>query len=126
VHFGFPFKNVDRAYLNTFTALFLVSPCVRINYYIDEYAHRASVADILLVSFCGLCEMKEVKGVIDTHTHIFPPHQIENRQQLLETDKGFAEIYGDPKARLADAAQLLEIIDDVFFCGAVAAGFAFL
>ncbi len=70
--------------------------------------------------------MKEVKGVIDTHTHIFPPHQIENRQQLLETDKGFAEIYGDPKARLADAAQLLEIIDDVFFCGAVAAGFAFL
>lgn len=70
--------------------------------------------------------MKEVKGVIDAHTHIFPPHQIENRQQLSETDKGFAEIYSDPKAQLADADQLLEIIDDVFFLGAVAAGFAFL
>ena len=111
--------------MNTFTALFLVSTCVRVNYYIDEYAHRDSVAGILLVSFCGLFEMKDVTGVIDAHTHIFPPYQIKNRKKLLEIDKGFAELYSDPKARLADADQLLEIIEDDFFSGAVAAGFAF-
>jgi predicted TIM-barrel fold metal-dependent hydrolase len=70
--------------------------------------------------------MNQVKGVIDAHTHIFPPSQCKRRSQLVESDKGFAELYSNPAARLADGIDLLGVIDGEFFVGAVTAGFGFL
>ncbi len=45
--------------------------------------------------------------IIDFHTHIFPPEVIAHRQEYAERDPWFAELYGDPRAKMADADQLI-------------------
>lgn len=49
--------------------------------------------------------------VIDFHTHIMPPHIIQNRAEYARADKGFADIFSDPKAKLATAEELIAAMD---------------
>ncbi len=45
--------------------------------------------------------------IVDFHTHIFPPEVIAGRARLARRDSWFEELYGDPRARMADADQLI-------------------
>jgi uncharacterized protein len=45
--------------------------------------------------------------IVDFHTHIFPPEIIARREDFAARDPWFAELYGDPRARMADADQLI-------------------
>lgn len=64
-------------------------------------------------------------AVIDAHVHLFAPGQVARRAELVATDPTFAELYRDPKAKLAVAADLLRALDRAGIDRAVAAGFAF-
>lgn len=61
----------------------------------------------------------------DSHTHLFAPRQAAARADLCGRDQTFAELYADPKAKLATADELLAALDEVGFDRAVAVGFAF-
>ena len=43
--------------------------------------------------------------IVDVHTHIFPPRMLEQREQLAAADPGFADLYGDPRAKMATASR---------------------
>ncbi|MBA3826159.1 MAG: amidohydrolase family protein [Ktedonobacterales bacterium] len=45
--------------------------------------------------------------IIDMHTHIFPPEVIANRAHFAARDPWFAELYGDPQARMATAEDVV-------------------
>lgn len=45
--------------------------------------------------------------IVDFHTHIFPPEVIAARERYAARDPWFGELYGDPRARMADAEQLI-------------------
>ena len=45
--------------------------------------------------------------VIDFHTHVFPPEVIARRAEYAERDAWFAELYSNPKAKMAT-------VDDLF------------
>src|SRR5487761_2047406 len=45
--------------------------------------------------------------IVDFHTHIFPPEIIARRVEVAARDPWFGELYGDPRARMADADQLI-------------------
>ncbi|HEX8997583.1 MAG TPA: amidohydrolase family protein [Ktedonobacterales bacterium] len=45
--------------------------------------------------------------IVDFHTHIFPPEVIARREEFAARDPWFGELYGDPRARMADADQLV-------------------
>lgn len=45
--------------------------------------------------------------IIDFHTHIFPPEIIARREDYAARDPWFGELYGDPRAKMADAEQLI-------------------
>ncbi len=45
--------------------------------------------------------------IIDFHTHIFSPEVIARREEFAARDPWFAELYGDPRARMADAEHLV-------------------
>jgi hypothetical protein len=62
---------------------------------------------------------------IDAHTHVFAPAQAGARGTLVERDATFAEMYADPKAKMASVEDLLGELDSAGFDGAVVAGFAF-
>ena len=62
---------------------------------------------------------------IDAHTHLFAPAQAADRAGLAARDPTFAEMYRDPKAKLAPAPELLAALDEAGIDRAVAAGFAF-
>ena len=49
--------------------------------------------------------------IIDFHTHINPPEIIRKREEYLTCDIWFGELYGDPKARLATAEELVAEMD---------------
>jgi predicted TIM-barrel fold metal-dependent hydrolase len=63
--------------------------------------------------------------VVDAHTHVFAPGQVAARDEICGRDLLFAELYTDPKAKLADGPQLLRALDEAGIERAVAAGFAF-
>jgi predicted TIM-barrel fold metal-dependent hydrolase len=50
--------------------------------------------------------------IIDAHAHVFPPAVRDRREQLLASEPAFAEIYGDPTAKMATAGELLQSMDD--------------
>lgn len=50
--------------------------------------------------------------IVDFHTHIFPPEIIAHRTEFAARDPWFGELYGDPKARMADADQLIAAMAD--------------
>jgi predicted TIM-barrel fold metal-dependent hydrolase len=53
--------------------------------------------------------------VIDFHTHVFPPEIIARRAVYAARDEWFAELYGNPKAKMATVDDLLASMaaDDV-------------
>lgn len=63
-------------------------------------------------------------AIIDFHTHINPPEIIRNRAKYLTCDIWFGELYGDPKARLATAEELIAEMDIAGVEVAVTFGFA--
>lgn len=50
--------------------------------------------------------------IIDFHTHIFPPWLIDKRSEIAACDPLFAELYSNPKARLAGAEELIAEMDE--------------
>ncbi|MCC7365925.1 MAG: amidohydrolase family protein [Dehalococcoidia bacterium] len=63
--------------------------------------------------------------VIDAHTHIFAPAQRDARAAIAERDRTFAEMYGDPAAKMATVGELREAMASAGVDRAVVAGFAF-
>ena len=63
--------------------------------------------------------------LVDSHTHLFPPAQAARRPEIAQDDTAFAEIYADPKARMAPLDDLLAALDRAGIDKAVVAGFAF-
>lgn len=61
----------------------------------------------------------------DSHTHIFSEAQVAARAALCARDSTFAELYRDPKAKLATGTDLLSALDVAGLDRAVAVGFAF-
>lgn len=49
--------------------------------------------------------------IVDFHTHIFPPEIIATRDRFAVRDPWFAELYSNPRARMADGADLLASMD---------------
>jgi len=62
--------------------------------------------------------------IIDFHTHIFPPDVREEREGYLKRDRTFAEMYANPKAKIATAEELLVSMDYAGVAVSVALGFA--
>ena len=63
--------------------------------------------------------------LIDAHTHAFAPGTDSERVAICARDETFAELYADPKARLATTADLVSALDVAGIDRAVVAGFAF-
>ncbi|MCC6235984.1 MAG: amidohydrolase family protein [Dehalococcoidia bacterium] len=61
--------------------------------------------------------------IIDAHTHVFPPRMIERRGRLVLADAGFAELYGEAKARMVSADALIESMDRAGVDASVICGF---
>lgn len=62
--------------------------------------------------------------IIDFHTHVFPPELQQRREELLRREPAFAEMYGNPKAKMATAQELLRSMDEAGVEVSVALGFA--
>jgi uncharacterized protein len=62
--------------------------------------------------------------IIDIHTHIFPPEVRDKRDEYVERDATFAEMYADPKAKIATAEELLASMEYAGVDVSVALGFA--
>ncbi|MDD5399426.1 MAG: amidohydrolase family protein [Dehalococcoidia bacterium] len=50
--------------------------------------------------------------IIDSHTHIFSPDVIERRAKYCASDRCFGLLYGNPKARLCTAEDLIHSMDE--------------
>jgi predicted TIM-barrel fold metal-dependent hydrolase len=50
--------------------------------------------------------------IIDFHTHIFPPEIKNNRDKYLKLDPQFSSLYGDIKAKLASAEDLIQNMNE--------------
>jgi predicted TIM-barrel fold metal-dependent hydrolase len=59
---------------------------------------------------------------IDAHTHIFPPDFARDRAALATRDPWFALTYGDDRARMATAEELVASLDAAGISAAVACG----
>jgi len=64
--------------------------------------------------------------IIDAHTHVFPPEIAVGRERFIQVDPTFAELYADPKAKLASADDLLTSMTSAGVDVSVALGFAWL
>ena len=63
--------------------------------------------------------------IIDAHTHILPPEIIARREEYCQRDRCFGMLYASPRARLADAGELLASMDGAGVDMAVVFGIAF-
>ncbi|TAJ19273.1 MAG: amidohydrolase [Dehalococcoidia bacterium] len=61
--------------------------------------------------------------IVDIHTHLFPPRFIAERARLAVSEPAFAEMYGDPKAKMATAHDLLASMERAGVDVSVACGF---
>lgn len=50
--------------------------------------------------------------IIDFHTHIYPPWLRPRREEYLQRDATFAELFANPKARMATAERLIRRMDE--------------
>ena len=50
--------------------------------------------------------------IVDFHTHIFPPWLADQRGQFLDRDRTFGALYANPKATMASAEDLIEVMDE--------------
>ena len=62
--------------------------------------------------------------IVDFHTHVFPPSVIAQREHYVSDDSTFAELYGNPDAKLASVDDLLRSMDEAGVDVSVALGFA--
>jgi uncharacterized protein len=62
--------------------------------------------------------------IVDAHTHAFPPDFIRKRDLLLGSESTFSELYADPRAKLADAENILSAMERGGIDRAVITGFA--
>ena len=62
--------------------------------------------------------------IIDAHTHVFAPEVASQRERLIAADTTFAELYSEPRAKIATVDQLIESMDAAGVDGSVAVGFA--
>jgi predicted TIM-barrel fold metal-dependent hydrolase len=62
--------------------------------------------------------------IVDIHTHVFPPQVATQRDAYVAADATFRELYGDPKARIATAEDLLASMDAAGVDVSVTLGFA--
>ena len=62
--------------------------------------------------------------IIDFHTHIFPPDVRDSRDGYAGRDATFAEMYTNPKAKIATAEDLRRSMDEAGVDVSVALGFA--
>jgi len=62
--------------------------------------------------------------IIDFHTHVFPPEVSERREELLEREPTFRELYARRDAHLATADDLLRSMDEAGVDVSVALNFA--
>lgn len=60
--------------------------------------------------------------IIDAHTHIFPPEFARDRALLAAREPWFALTYGDGRARMATAEELVASLDENGIDGAVVCG----
>ena len=49
--------------------------------------------------------------IIDFHTHVLPPRIKNDRTHYINSDTAFAGIYGDSKAKIATADDLIDSMD---------------
>jgi predicted TIM-barrel fold metal-dependent hydrolase len=61
--------------------------------------------------------------IVDFHTHVFPPEVIAKRAEFAARDPWFAELYADPKARMASAADLVASMEQDGVDVSLACGF---
>jgi predicted TIM-barrel fold metal-dependent hydrolase len=61
--------------------------------------------------------------IVDCHVHLFPEEFRRQRQELCLRDPGFQSIYGDPRAKMATAQEILEQMRQVGASNAVVFGF---
>jgi predicted TIM-barrel fold metal-dependent hydrolase len=61
--------------------------------------------------------------IIDSHTHIFPSFLQQKREDLLDQDPAFRDLYSSPKSRLADRESLLSTMDEEGVEKAIVFGF---
>jgi hypothetical protein len=64
-------------------------------------------------------------NVLDSHTHMFPPELIRKRHRIAARDRGFASIYGDGRARMADSSGLVAYMEEEGISRVVATCFPF-
>jgi predicted TIM-barrel fold metal-dependent hydrolase len=64
-----------------------------------------------------------VIGIIDAHTHAFPPEMCASREDFFHRDEWFRELYFNPKALLTGEYELLESMDATGIERAIIAGF---
>lgn len=64
--------------------------------------------------------------LIDSHTHIFSPEVIRNRERYLQADAGFAALYSRPSSRLITADELVDSMDENGIDVSVACSFGWL
>jgi predicted TIM-barrel fold metal-dependent hydrolase len=61
--------------------------------------------------------------IVDAHIHLFPPEVVSQRERFVALDPHFAELYRNPRARLATAEDALASLDRNGIDGAFALGF---
>lgn len=61
--------------------------------------------------------------LLDAHTHIFPEEICRRREDFFPDEPAFRLLYGDPKARLAEPAELVAALEEESVASAVALGF---
>ncbi len=64
--------------------------------------------------------------IIDFHTHIYSPEVSAHREDYLKKDPFFAQLYSNPKARLASAEELIASMDEAGIAVSVAQGLNWL
>lgn len=62
-------------------------------------------------------------GIVDAHTHAFPPQILKDREAYCALDYWFEHLYADPRAVLTGERELLESMDESGIDFAVIAGF---
>ena len=60
--------------------------------------------------------------IIYSHVHVFPASFSDQREELVQRDATFRELYSNPKAVLATVEELMEAMDSAEVDAAVAVG----
>jgi predicted TIM-barrel fold metal-dependent hydrolase len=58
--------------------------------------------------------------IIDFHTHVFSPRVKDRRDDYVRRDPLFAQLYSDPKSKLASAEDLISVMDEQGITASVA------